>query len=217
VRAKVQFDRELGAFAGDLGTTEEVIRHLFGPRPLAFALLAGKPGPAIRFALYYFRYSSFRGRSSNWLDDQLRCQHSVLLCCDQSSQRHGEDLPARGSPSITYCLTGCLFHGDWATRWGSTRSLLPSCRCVPCRASSADPQSATAGVLPPWSNLEPNRCGTGAHRHAASTQSLQSAPRCQRRVTPSVSVVVAAGSCNRSLLRRLLPNHSFARCRSRLP
>ena len=70
VRAKAQFDRELGAFAGDLGTTEELIRrHLFGPRPVAFALLAGGPGSAVGFALYYFRYSSFRGRPSIWLDD----------------------------------------------------------------------------------------------------------------------------------------------------
>jgi GNAT superfamily N-acetyltransferase len=70
VLAKAQFDRELGAFAGDLGTTEELIqRHLFGPRPFAFALLAGTSGPALGFALYYFRYSSFRGRPSVWLDD----------------------------------------------------------------------------------------------------------------------------------------------------
>jgi GNAT superfamily N-acetyltransferase len=70
VRAKAQFDRELGAFTGELGTTEELIRrHLFGPRPVAFALLAGGPGRAVGFALYYFRYSSFRGRPSVWLDD----------------------------------------------------------------------------------------------------------------------------------------------------
>jgi GNAT superfamily N-acetyltransferase len=70
VGAKAHFDRELGAFSGDLGTTEELIRrHLFGPRPFAFALLAGEPGRAVGFALYYFRYSSFRGRPSVWLDD----------------------------------------------------------------------------------------------------------------------------------------------------
>jgi hypothetical protein len=68
VRAKAQFDRELGAFTGDLGTSEELIRlHLFGPRPFAFALLAGGPGPAAGFARYYFRYSSFRAdRASGW-------------------------------------------------------------------------------------------------------------------------------------------------------
>src|SRR5262245_48978512 len=70
VRAKAQFDRDLGAFAGDLGTSEELIlRHLFGPRPFAFVLLAGDPGRTVGFALYYFRYSSFRGRPSIWLDD----------------------------------------------------------------------------------------------------------------------------------------------------
>jgi GNAT superfamily N-acetyltransferase len=70
VRAKAQFDWELGAFTGELGTNEQLIRrHLFGPRPLAFALLAGGPGPAVGFALYYFRYSSFRGRPSLWMDD----------------------------------------------------------------------------------------------------------------------------------------------------
>jgi GNAT superfamily N-acetyltransferase len=70
VRAKARFDRERGAFSGELGTTEELIRrHLFGPRPIAFALLAGEPGGTVGFALYYFRYSSFRGRPSIWLDD----------------------------------------------------------------------------------------------------------------------------------------------------
>src|SRR5262249_40175276 len=70
VRAKAEFDRELGAFPGELGTTEDLIRrHLFGTRPFAFALLAGEPGQAVGFALYYFRYSSFRGRPSVWLDD----------------------------------------------------------------------------------------------------------------------------------------------------
>jgi len=70
VRAKADFDRGLGAFDGKLGTNEELIRrHLFGPRPIAFVLLACDPGPAVGFALYYFRYSSFRGRPSLWLDD----------------------------------------------------------------------------------------------------------------------------------------------------
>jgi GNAT superfamily N-acetyltransferase len=77
VRAKAQFDRELGAFAGDIGTTEQLIRqHLFGPRPFAFALLAGGPGSAVGFALYYFRYSSFRGRPSVWLDDLYVYPHA---------------------------------------------------------------------------------------------------------------------------------------------
>jgi GNAT superfamily N-acetyltransferase len=70
VRAKAQFDRELGAFGGELGTTEALIRrHLFGLRPAAFALIASDSDAPVGFALYYFRYSSFRGRPSVWLDD----------------------------------------------------------------------------------------------------------------------------------------------------
>lgn len=69
VRALAQFDREQGAFSGDLGTTEELIRrHLFGPRPFAFALLVGEPDRSVGLAMYYFRYSSYRGRPSLWLD-----------------------------------------------------------------------------------------------------------------------------------------------------
>ena len=70
VKAKAQFDRGLGAFTGELATTEELIhRHLFGPRPIAYALLAGPPEDVAGLALYYFRYSSFKGRPSMWLDD----------------------------------------------------------------------------------------------------------------------------------------------------
>lgn len=77
VRAKAEFDRGLGAFSGDLGTTEGLIRrHLFGPRPFAFALLAGEPALSVGFALYYFRYSSFRGRPSIWLDDLFVHPHA---------------------------------------------------------------------------------------------------------------------------------------------
>jgi GNAT superfamily N-acetyltransferase len=66
VRAKAEFDRGLGAFSGSLGTSEELLRrHVFGPRPFSFVLLAAEPGRAVGFALYYFRYSSFRV----WLDD----------------------------------------------------------------------------------------------------------------------------------------------------
>lgn len=81
VRAKAQFDRQLGAFAGELGTNEDLIRqHLFGPHPFAYALLVGEAGPAVGFALYYFRYSSFRGRPSVWLDD---------LYVDSEARRQG--------------------------------------------------------------------------------------------------------------------------------
>jgi GNAT superfamily N-acetyltransferase len=70
VRAKAQFDRDLGAFSGELETNEELIRrHVFGPKPFASVLLSGEAAAAKGFAFYYFCYSSFRGRPNVWLDD----------------------------------------------------------------------------------------------------------------------------------------------------
>jgi putative hydrolase of the HAD superfamily len=67
---KAAFDRSTGAFAGALGTNDERIRAtLFGERPFAQALLAEVDGEPRGFALFYFRYSSFAGRPSLWLDD----------------------------------------------------------------------------------------------------------------------------------------------------
>jgi GNAT superfamily N-acetyltransferase len=70
VHKKSEFDRATGSFSGHLGTSEARIRAtLFGERPFAHALLAELDGAVAGFALYYFRYSSFAGRPSLWLDD----------------------------------------------------------------------------------------------------------------------------------------------------
>jgi uncharacterized cupin superfamily protein/L-amino acid N-acyltransferase YncA len=68
---KADFDRANGAFDGELATTEEAIREsMFGSTRFAHALLAtGDDGAVEGMALYYFRYSSFRGQPSLWLDD----------------------------------------------------------------------------------------------------------------------------------------------------
>lgn len=70
IQKKAAFDRETGAFSGTLGTTPDRIRAtLFGERPFARVLLAELDGDVRGFALFYFRYSSFSGRPSLWLDD----------------------------------------------------------------------------------------------------------------------------------------------------
>jgi len=57
IQKKAAFDRNMGSFSGTLQTSEEKIRNtIFGPQPVGFAL-------------YYFRYSSFAGQPSLWLDD----------------------------------------------------------------------------------------------------------------------------------------------------
>jgi GNAT superfamily N-acetyltransferase len=78
IQKKAAFDRSLGAFLGELETTEARLQKtLFDHPAFASVLLAEidveihaaeRPHP-VGFALYYFRYSSFAARPSLWLDD----------------------------------------------------------------------------------------------------------------------------------------------------
>jgi GNAT superfamily N-acetyltransferase len=70
IQKKVAFDRNIGAFSGISQVTEDKIRTtLFGELPFAYVLFAEASELAIAFALYGFRYSSFIGQPSIWLDD----------------------------------------------------------------------------------------------------------------------------------------------------
>ncbi len=70
IQKKAEFDRDIGAFSGALQVTEDKVRNtLFGESPFAYVLFAEESGLAIGFALYGFRYSSFVGQPSLWLDD----------------------------------------------------------------------------------------------------------------------------------------------------
>ena len=69
IEKKVNFDRNMGAFSGKITTSAEKIRQtIFSSPPFAQVLLAEIEQP-IGFALYYYRYSSFKGLPSIWLDD----------------------------------------------------------------------------------------------------------------------------------------------------
>lgn len=69
IQKKSEFDRNMGAFAGWLQVSEAKIRKtLFGVIPFAYVLFA-ESGHEVGFALYGFRYSSFAGQPSVWLDD----------------------------------------------------------------------------------------------------------------------------------------------------
>ena len=70
IQKKADFDRSVGAFTGALHTSEQKIQtSLFGPTPFAYVLFAEQQKQPIGFALYGFRYSSFAGQPSIWLDD----------------------------------------------------------------------------------------------------------------------------------------------------
>jgi GNAT superfamily N-acetyltransferase len=67
---KAAFDRSTGAFSGTITTTPaRIAKTLFGEPRFAHALLAHDGDAARGFALFYFRYSSFAGLPSLWLDD----------------------------------------------------------------------------------------------------------------------------------------------------
>ena len=70
IKKKSEFDRNIGAFTGELKVSEDKIRKtLFGNIPIAYVLFAENSGKEVGFALYYFRYSSFAGQPILWLDD----------------------------------------------------------------------------------------------------------------------------------------------------
>jgi GNAT superfamily N-acetyltransferase len=63
-------NRNIGTFSGVLQVAEDKIRKtLFGTIPFAYVLFAEFSGQEVGFALYGFRYSSFAGQPSIWLDD----------------------------------------------------------------------------------------------------------------------------------------------------
>lgn len=70
IQKKADFDRQMGAFSGNLAVTEQKIRDtLFKDVPFAYVLFAEQSEEPCGFALYGFRYSSFAGQPSLWLDD----------------------------------------------------------------------------------------------------------------------------------------------------
>lgn len=52
-----------------VSTESDLARALFGPRPVAEAVLAWKDGTAVAFALYFMSYSTFVGRPGLYLED----------------------------------------------------------------------------------------------------------------------------------------------------
>ena len=70
IKKKAAFDRHMGSFSGILQTSEKKVHQtILGPQPFAYFLIAESGGQPVGFALYCFRYSSFAGQPSVWLDD----------------------------------------------------------------------------------------------------------------------------------------------------
>ncbi|MEY2856041.1 MAG: hypothetical protein RLZZ74_350 [Cyanobacteriota bacterium] len=70
IHDKAEFDRSIGAYSGKVQTTIEKIQQtILSNRPFVYVLLAEENQVPLGFALYGFRYSSFVGQPSVWLDD----------------------------------------------------------------------------------------------------------------------------------------------------
>ena len=70
IQKKSEFDRSIGAYSGTIQVTEAKIQQtLFCDHPFAHVLFAESSQGVMGFALYGFRYSSFAGQPSIWLDD----------------------------------------------------------------------------------------------------------------------------------------------------
>ncbi|MBD3883747.1 GNAT family N-acetyltransferase [Phormidium tenue FACHB-886] len=80
IHKKAEFDTAIGSCDGTLLVTEAKLQQtLFGQTPFAKVLLAEVKQQAVGFALYYFRYSSFKAQPSLWIDD-LFVNASVRSC-----------------------------------------------------------------------------------------------------------------------------------------
>ncbi|WP_318468774.1 GNAT family N-acetyltransferase [Photobacterium leiognathi] len=86
IEQKAEFDRSMKGFDGEISTTVEKIEQtLFGDHPFAHALLLEQDSEVLGFALFHYRYSSFSGEPSIWLDD-------LLIVGEQRSKGYGREL-----------------------------------------------------------------------------------------------------------------------------
>ena len=72
LKIKAEFDRSMGGSDGQITSSEEkIISTLFRKIPFAYVLLVEEKSDIQGFAFYHYRYSSFSGVPSIWLDDLL--------------------------------------------------------------------------------------------------------------------------------------------------
>jgi len=111
-------------------TREGLERDLFGPSPRVFCDIAEIDGQPVGFALWFFSYSTFRGRHGIWLEDLfVRPEHrgagAGLALLRTLARRCREAGLARlewsvldwNAPAIGfYDSLGALAMDDWTTR-----------------------------------------------------------------------------------------------------
>jgi GNAT superfamily N-acetyltransferase len=107
IQKKAAFDVTMGRAEGGIETNELAIRKtMFSSKPYAYAFFAIYDSKPSGFALYYFRYSSFRGRPSIWLDD---------LYVDESVRGRG-----LGEALMRQLANEALSHGCVELAWNAS-------------------------------------------------------------------------------------------------
>jgi GNAT superfamily N-acetyltransferase len=104
IELKAEFDRAMKGFTGEISTTIGKIEStLFGHVPYAHALILEVEGEALGFALFHYRYSSFKGEPSVWLDD-------LLVDLEHRSNGYGEALMQE---LMAYAKSMSMSHIAW--------------------------------------------------------------------------------------------------------
>lgn len=129
-----RFIRDLADYEkllSDVEATEaDVARDLFGPAPRVFCDIAEQDGEAVGFALWFYNYSTFRGRHGIWLEDlfvvpeargkgagKALLRRLARRCVDQGLGRLEWAVLDWNAPSIAfYDSLGALALDDWTTR-----------------------------------------------------------------------------------------------------
>lgn len=111
-------------------TLNDIRRDLFGPKPRAFCDIAEIAGAPVGFALWFYNYSTFRGRAGIWLEDLFVRPEArgagagkALLaglarrCAAENLARLEWSVLDWNAPSIAfYDSLGALTMNEWTTR-----------------------------------------------------------------------------------------------------
>jgi GNAT superfamily N-acetyltransferase len=129
-----RFIRDLAEYEKLLHEVEaseaDVRRDLFGPAPRVFCDVAEADGEPVGFALWFYNYSTFRGRHGIWLEDlfvkpdkrgvgagKALLRGLARRCVDEGLGRLEWAVLDWNAPSIAfYDSLGALALDDWTTR-----------------------------------------------------------------------------------------------------
>jgi GNAT superfamily N-acetyltransferase len=129
-----RFIRDLAEYEKLLSEVEameaDVVRDLFGPSARVFCDIAERDGAPVGFALWFYNYSTFRGRHGIWLEDlfvvpeargkgagKALLKRLARRCVDEGLGRLEWAVLDWNTPSIAfYDSLGAAALDDWTTR-----------------------------------------------------------------------------------------------------